>query len=94
MFVDADVYVPGLTDAGGNLNYVFGEASFAFAGEAATVAPLRLIGQTGNNARLRWTIDRSMFMYRAWTTLSYEFRFSTDGVHWLSIGPRTLTNGE
>ncbi len=94
MFVDADVYVPGLTDAGGNLNYVFGEASFAFAGEAATVAPLRLIGQAGNNARLRWTIDRSMFMYRTWTTVSYEFRFSTDGVHWLTIGPHTLTNGE
>lgn len=95
MFIDADVYVPGLTDAGGDLGYVMGEASFAFAGDAAppTVVPLRLVGPAGNNARLRWTIDRSLFMYRAWTSLAVELRFSTDGVHWLTIGPRTLTNG-
>lgn len=95
MFIDVDVYVPGLTDAGGNLDYVIGEAVSQFTGDPgpALVAPMTVIGRVGNNARLRWQIDRSMFMYRSWSQLDATLRFSTDGVTWRTVGPQALTNG-
>jgi hypothetical protein len=96
MFIDADVYVPGLTDgAGGNLDYVIGEAVYQFAGEDAPAisVPMTVVGRAGNNARLRWQIDRSMFLYRAWTQLDATLRFSTDGRTWLTAPAVALTNG-
>jgi hypothetical protein len=100
MFVDADVYVPGLTDGNGeHPERVLAQVTYAPDGGIAEAAWLSYVGRAGNNYRFRWQIDRQELTHISWTTISYSFRFSTDGQTWFTIGqgdgpdggaPRTL----
>lgn len=46
----------------------------------------RFVGRDGNNHRFQFDLPRGELTTQPWTKLSYRFRFSTDGVNWVSAG--------
>jgi Family of unknown function (DUF6209) len=95
MFVDADVYVPGLTDVSGDPSLLLAQVVASVDGNEATTSWLSYEGREGNNYRYRWTLPRQELDYANWGEIAYTFRFSTDGVQWFDIGqdggaPRTI----
>ena len=53
---------------------------------------LSYVGQFGNNYRFRWTLPRDEMSRIAWAHYGYSLRFSTDGLNWSRIGPRTVSS--
>ena len=103
IFIEADLYVPGLTD-GAALHPELLGARVEVAKDAAAPALswLEFQGRVGNNYRYRWTVPYELRNLADWTTARYDFQFSTDGTAWYQIaegpGPdggaaRTLTRG-
>ena len=95
MFVDADVYIPGLTDVNASPSKVLAQVQVSVDGAEPTTSWLSHEGRVGNNYRFRWNMPRQELQNTSWSTLAYTFRFSTDGVNWYTIGqsdgsPRTL----
>ena len=97
-FVDADVWAPGVTDAD-HPEWVFADVEWT-KNAVTTHSWLSFVERVGNNARYRWTLPYELRNLSDWTTASYRFRFSTDGVTWYSLGqsqgpdggaPRQLT---
>jgi hypothetical protein len=86
MFVDADVWVPGLTDAGARPELVYAQAVWAFDGGAPQSEWLTFVERTGNDFRYRFALPRERMTREAWSTLAYSLRFSTDGVTWSRVG--------
>lgn len=86
MFVDADVYIPGLTDAGGDPSRVLAQVQLSTDGGQPTTMWLSHEGRVGNNFRYRWTLPRQELQNTSWSEIAYTFRFSTDGMNWFSIG--------
>ena len=93
MFVEGDVYVPGLTDAAASRPaYVLTQAVWQADGGAEQTAALAFQGPAGHNYRYRWDLPREDMRRLPWTSYRYRLRFSTDGEHWVDAGPaRTVT---
>lgn len=95
-WVDADVYVPGLTDAATDATTeqhperLWAEVEWQLDGVAQPSVPLQYIdraGADGHNARYRWQLPYELTMAPAtWTAATYHFRFSHDGNAWYRIG--------
>lgn len=86
MFVDVDVYVPGLTDAATlRPEALVGEVRQRLDEGEASMQPLTFVERVGNNYRFRWQLERQTLRYATWSSLHYDFRFSTDGVEWYSL---------
>jgi hypothetical protein len=87
MFVDAEVYVPGVTDAGAeHPELIAAQVVTSVDGGAETPAWLTYVGRSGNNYRYRWTMDNADLARETWSTIAYRFRFASDGVTWLTVG--------
>jgi hypothetical protein len=85
-FVDADVYVPGVTESGAHPERIFAEVEYRIDGGEPARAWLSNVGKVGNNLRYRWALPRAEMNAVPWNAYSYTFRFSTDGTHWYVIG--------
>ena len=91
MFVDADVWVPGLTDAAApHPERLLAQAEVSVDGKPASYVWLSYVGRVGNDYRFRWDVPREELGREFWNTVRYSLRFSTDGASWTRVGPRTL----
>lgn len=93
VWVEADVYVPGLTDGVGALKSyaVFAEAELVLDGVAQPAQPLSFLGRFGNDFRYRFELPKSGLYYGPkWKQLKYTLRFSTDGNTWKRDVTRTV----
>lgn len=97
-WVDADVYVPALTDGPAlHPERLFAEVEWALDGAAQPVAPLQFVERVGNNYRYRWQLPYELTM-SSWNESAFAFRFSHDGNTWLRLGAdggdtRTILRG-
>ena len=85
-WVDADVYVPGLTD--GSVRHperLFAEVEWAIDGAAQPSTPLSFVDRVGNNYRYRWQLPYELTL-SSWNESAFAFRFSHDGNTWFRIG--------
>jgi hypothetical protein len=84
-FVEAEVYVPGLTDTDDRPEWLWAQAVHARDGVEQPPVPLEPLGRVGNNWRYRFTLP---YEYRqlGWSTGDYALRFSSDGSSWLTVG--------
>lgn len=94
-FIDADVYVPGLTDADTrHPERIWAQVEWSKDGAPAVTDWLTSQERVGNNERFRWQLPYDVMM-SGWSEIKYTFLFSTDGVHFLRAGldsttPRTV----
>ncbi|AKQ63359.1 hypothetical protein A176_000271 [Myxococcus hansupus] len=85
-FVDADVYVPGVTDAAtARPELIHAQVEFSVDGAATQHKPLAFQGRVGNNYRYRWNLASEPLAYTPWNAYAFGFRYSTDGVSWYRI---------
>lgn len=97
VWIEADVYVPGLTDGvGGLASYaVFAEAQATLDGVAMPVERVSFLGRFGNDFRYRFEIPKSALYYGPkWTRYEYAMRFSTDGRTWTNDVKRSVYRHE
>jgi hypothetical protein len=86
-FVDADVWVPGLTDAGGDHpERIVAEVEWRVDDGDLRRDFLGFEGKVGNDYRFRWELPRSEMTYSPWNTIEYAMRFSTDGITFHRVG--------
>ncbi|HNS99689.1 MAG TPA: DUF6209 family protein [Polyangiaceae bacterium] len=86
MFVDADVYVPGLTDVDADPAGIVAQVNYGFDDQDPVAGWLTYQGRVGNNYRYRWELPRDVLQQSSWDKITYRFRFSTDGLNWYTIG--------
>lgn len=87
LFVDADVYVPGLTDMEpARPELVAAQVEISWDDGPWETQWLEFQERVGNNYRFRWQPSREELRRVEWTRIRYAFRFSTDGVHWFRMG--------
>lgn len=92
LWVDAEVWVPALTDWGEeHPERVQAQVVWRFDDGVENVTWLDYAGRDGNNYRWKWVLPRVEMGNTQWSTMTYRFRFSTDGAAWHEIGPRTIT---
>ncbi len=93
MFVEVDVYVPGLTDSGETQpGAVFAQAELKLDGVAMAGNDLTFVGRFGNDYRFHFEVPKSELYYGPkWQQFEYGFRFSTDGRVWLRETTRMVT---
>ncbi|QDE93119.1 hypothetical protein BHS06_31350 [Myxococcus xanthus] len=85
-FVDADVYVPGVTDAAtARPELIQAQVEFSVDGAATQHRWLAYQGRVGNNYRYRWNLAAEPLAYTPWNAYAFGFRYSTDGVSWYRI---------
>ncbi|NMO17609.1 hypothetical protein HPC49_18335 [Pyxidicoccus fallax] len=85
-WVDADVYVPGVTDAAtARPELVQAQVEFSVDGGPLQYKWLSYQGRVGNNHRWRWEVSSEPLQYTTWSQYQYAFRYSTDGVSWYRI---------
>jgi hypothetical protein len=86
IFVDADVWVAGVTDvAAPHPEWIDAQVQWAKDANAPVTTWLDYQGIVGHNARFRWSVPYDLRDEADWTTASYAFRFSTDGNRWTTI---------
>lgn len=93
VWVEADVYVPGLTDGVGGLKpyAVFAEVEASLDGVAQLPQALSFVGRFGNDYRFRFEAPKSGLFYGPkWKTYEYTLRFSTDGRTWTRDVKRSI----
>jgi hypothetical protein len=92
VWVEADVYVPGLTDGAALKPFaVFAEAELVLDGVALASQPLSFVERVGNDYRFHYELPKSDLYYGPkWRTLEYTLRFSTDGRTWVKDVKRTV----
>lgn len=82
IFVDLDVWVPGVTDvAAAHPEWLVANVSWSKDGAAATIDPLEYEGINWHNARFRWNVDALIRDQADWSTVAYHFELTSDGVH-------------
>jgi hypothetical protein len=87
MFVDAEVYVPGLTDAREEPQALRAQVQYKKSTSGALkTAALSYVGRVGNNYRYRWMLPREEMTRVYWNTIYFKFRFSLNGTTWFKIG--------
>lgn len=83
VWVEADVYVPGLTDAVLEPHAVLAETQSWLDGVAQPVKSAVFVGRVGNDYRYRFDLPKSELFYGPkWSRFEYALRFSTDGRTW------------
>jgi hypothetical protein len=83
IFVDADVWTPGATDVSPpHPEWILAQVVWAKDTQAPVQGWLDYEGIVGHNARFRWSVPYEIRDLADWSTVSYSFRFSTDGVNW------------
>ena len=81
IFVDADVWVQGATDvATPHPEWIEAQVVWGKDAAATTTAWLDYMGIVGHNARFRWSVPYEVRNVADWSTVHYDFRFSTDGI--------------
>jgi len=93
VWVEADVYVPGLTDGvGGLASYaVFAEVQASLDGVAMPAERVGFVGRFGNDYRYRFELPKSALFYGPkWSRYEYAMRFSTDGRTWVNDVKRVV----
>jgi hypothetical protein len=92
-FIEADVYVPGLTDgAATKPGAVYAQAVTTLDGKALPPTWLGFVSRVGNDYRYHYQLPVSELYYGPkWSTFTYALRFSTDGVTWVQEPVRTVT---
>lgn len=95
VWVESDVYVPGLTDGVGGLkpHAIFAEVETTLDGVPFAIEPLRFTERLGNDYRFHYEIPKSaLFQTPAkWSRFEYTLRFSTDGRTWTRDVTRVVT---
>jgi len=87
--IDAEVYVPDLTEWSEKPQHVAAQAVYWLDGGDIQTSWLGYVGKAGNNYRFRWDLPATV-RDTLWIRGAFRFRFSTDGVRWHEIG---LENG-
>lgn len=83
----ADVWIAGLTDQSElHPELVLAEVVYRVDGGAPEQAWLEFVERVGNNYRFRWAAPRARMLHEDWSSYGYSFRFSTNGVDWLTAG--------
>lgn len=92
-FVEADVYVPGLTDgAATKPGALYAQAVTTLDGQPLGTSWLTFVARAGNDYRFHYELPRSELYYGPkWSTFTYTLRFSTDGATWKQDVTRTVT---
>ncbi len=88
--LDAEVYVPGLSDGNERDELILAQAWVSRDGAEAVEHWMEIEGRVGNNLRFSWSISDEDLFYTPWDTFEVELAFSTDGLTWLTTGPHTL----
>ncbi len=89
LFVDAEIWIPGLTDQPAlHPELVRAQVISSLDGAAPVGAWLSFVGQVGNNYRYRWTLDPAA-LGASWSVDRYHFTFSTDGEALFQIGEQS-----
>ncbi len=86
MFVDVDVYAPGVTDRVAAPEAVLAQVAWRLDGQAERRDWLTFVERVGNNYRFRWDVPRQELNLSPWNTLFYQMRLSTNGVAWKTVG--------
>ncbi|MFP2960371.1 DUF6209 family protein [Myxococcus sp. 1LA] len=85
-FVEADVYVPGVTDAAtARPELIQAQVEFSVDGAATQYRWLTYQWRVGNNYRYRWELASEPLAYTPWNAYAFGFRYSTDGQSWYRI---------
>lgn len=91
LFVDADVWVPGLTDCAAlRPQDLWAQVEWSEAGAPTRTEPLSFVARVGNNYRYRFQLPPEV-RQPPFAGATFAFRFSSDGNDWYAIGPRTIT---
>jgi hypothetical protein len=92
-FVEADVYVPGLTDgAVVKPGALYAQAVMTRDGQPMGTSWLSFVARVGNDYRFHYELPRPELYYGPkWSTFTYTLRFSTDGATWKQDVTRTVT---
>jgi hypothetical protein len=86
IFIDADVWVSGVTDvATVHPEWILAQVEWVKDATAPVDAWLDYQGIVGHNARFRWQVPYEIRNLADWSTVSYSFRFSTDGNHFTQV---------
>jgi hypothetical protein len=86
IFVDADVWIPGVTDVSApHPEWILAEVEWAKDAQAPSDAWLEYQGIVGHNARFRWSVPYEVRNLADWSTVRYAFRFSSDGSTWTRV---------
>ena len=93
IFIDADVWVPGVTDvAAAHPEWILARVHWAKDAQAPSDAWLDYQGIVGHNARFRWSVPYELRNLADWTTAHYAFSFSTDGSDGLRVAQPSGTD--
>jgi hypothetical protein len=84
----AEVWIPSLTDLQvAHPEWVLAQVQYSKDGAPLESAFLDYSGRSGNNYRYQWDLRRAFdFVNVPWSSISYSFRFSTDGNTWYQVG--------
>lgn len=86
IFIDADVWVPGVTDvAAPHPEWIQAQVEWRKDASAPIDSWLAYQGIFGHNARFRFSVPYELRSMTDWSTATYEFRVSTDGNTWTSV---------
>jgi hypothetical protein len=84
LFVDGDVWVPGVTDAApAHVEWLQAQAEWSRDDGAPVYTWLEPVGVVGHDARFRWSVPYELRSQTGWSRATVALRFSTDGVRWL-----------
>jgi hypothetical protein len=82
IFIDLDVWVLGVTDvSAAHPEYLAASVSWSKDGSAPTIEPLEYQRPQWHNARFRWNVPDALRNHDDWSTASYSFSVSSDGMH-------------
>ncbi|MFW5739421.1 MAG: DUF6209 family protein, partial [Myxococcota bacterium] len=97
MWVDIDVYAPGITDQPAeHPEWIEAQVIVDRDGSGPEYQWLTFVGRAGNNYRYRWNLwEGNDFIYTPWDRIDYGFRFSIDGASWFEEGvERSIERGD
>ncbi|MBN2798859.1 MAG: hypothetical protein JXX28_06885 [Deltaproteobacteria bacterium] len=93
-YLDAEVYVPGLTDAGDDGALVLARAEVSRDGAPVITHWMDFRGRVDNNFRFAWSLFDEDMIYTPWDRFDVTLSFSTDGLSWVSAPQVALVRGE
>lgn len=91
--LDAEVYVPGITDRDGPATEIMARARVSRDGATPQEFWMNAVGRVDNNARFSWSLFNVDMTYTPWNEFLVEMAFSTDGLLWVAAPPVHLVRG-
>jgi len=88
--LDAEVYIPGLSDGSERDELVLAQARVSRDGAEAVEHWMQSEGRVDNNLRFSWDLADEDLVYTPWDGFEVELAFSTDGLNWVIAGPFAL----